>query len=354
MAEDVREEAPRPRVPSDGPFLTAMSVLGGFYLCLIVGMLLADAAYTSLDQLRESLASPNIRHAIKLSLVSCSITALLSLWVAVPLGYLLSRFHFRGKALIDALLDIPIVLPPLVIGLSLLILFRTRAGQALEAVAYKHMGFTVACVLLPLAAGLATWLILKLLKLHGPDGRTSHPAFLLAGIILVIGLTAALMAGTAPGRNLQELFQTYLGTKVIYAVPAVILAQFAVACAFAVRTMRVTFDQIPLRHEQVALTLGCSRSQAFWWVVLPEARRGIITAGTLAWARALGEFGPLLVFAGTTRMRTEVLSTTVFLELSIGSLNAAVAVSLLMVTVAVVVLLIVRLYGMDDLGVKGR
>jgi len=72
---------------------------------------------------------------------------------------------------------------------------------------------------------------------------------------------------------------------VTYAIPSVILAQFAVACAFAVRTMLVTFDQISPRCEQVALTLGCNRSQAFWRVALPEARRGVLTAATLAWAR---------------------------------------------------------------------
>src|SRR5439155_893615 len=82
--------------------------------------------------------------------------------------------------------------------------------------------------------------------------------------------------------------------------------------------------QISPRTEQVALTLGCSRSQAFWLVVLPQASRGLLTAGTLAWARSLGEFGPILVFSGATRMRTEVLSTTVFLELSIGNLEAVV------------------------------
>ena len=77
-----------------------------------------------------------------------------------------------------------------------------------------------------------------------------------------------------------------------------------------------------------------------------------MTAGTLAWARSLGEFGPILVFSGATRMRTEVLPTTVFLELSIGNLKAAVAVSLLMVAAAVVVLVIVRVYGMDRLPSK--
>jgi molybdate transport system permease protein len=114
--------------------------------------------------------------------------------------------------------------------------------------------------------------------------------------------------------------------------------------------MRVTFDQINPRSEQVALTLGCSRSQAFWMVVFPEARRGLLTAGTLAWARALGEFGPILVFSGATRMRTEVLPTTVFLELSVGNIEAAAAVSLVMVMAALVVLILARMFGLRGTG----
>jgi molybdate transport system permease protein len=132
---------------------------------------------------------------------------------------------------------------------------------------------------------------------------------------------------------------------VSFKVPAVILAQFTVSCAFAVRTMKTTFDQIHHRHEDVALTLGCNRSQAFWRVLLPQAWRGVFTGGTLAWARALGEFGPILVFAGATRGRTEVLSTTVFLEINIGNLQGAVAVSLLMILIALVVIFVVRLVG---------
>jgi molybdate transport system permease protein len=268
-AEDVAGFRPR----SDLPFFLALGVLGGLYLALIVALLVADASFTSPGHLARALASPEIRYAIKLSLLSCSITALLSLWVAVPLGYLLSRHDFPGKGLTDAVLDIPIVLPPLVIGLSLLILFQTP-----------------------------------------------------------------------PGRWLQQY------VTVTYAVPSVILAQFTVAAAFAVRTMRVTFDQVNPRTEQVALTLGCSRSQAFWLVALPQARRGLLTAGTLAWARAMGEFGPILIFSGATRMRTEVLPTTVFLEMSVGNVEAAVAVSLLMVAAALVVLVIVRVFGLRGSG----
>jgi molybdate transport system permease protein len=253
------------------PFVAALVVLGGVYGLLILALLLAQASFTSPGHLLAALGSPEIRYAIRLSLLSCSMTTILSLWVAVPLGYLLARFEFRGKHLLDALLDIPIVLPPLVIGLALLILFQTLPGRWFE----RH----------------------------------------------VLGVT--------------------------FAVPSVVLAQFTVAAAFAVRTMRVTFDQINPRQEQVALTLGCTRGQAFWLVVLPEARRGLVTAATLAWARSLGEFGPILVFSGATRMRTEVLPTSVYLELSIGNIEAAVAVSLLMVLAAVTVLIILRYAGLE-------
>jgi molybdate transport system permease protein len=126
---------------------------------------------------------------------------------------------------------------------------------------------------------------------------------------------------------------------------SVVVAQFAVSCAFAVRAMKITFDQITPRSEQVAMTLGCTRQQAFFRVVVPEARRGILAAFSIAWARSFGEFGPVLVFSGATRMKTEVLSTTVFLELSVGRIEAAAAVSLFMVVVAMVVLLVLRFLG---------
>jgi molybdate transport system permease protein len=245
-------------------------VIGSLYLVLILAMLVADASYTSPQHFWEALQSREIRYAIRLSLWSCTVTTLLSVCVALPIGYLMSRYKFPGKALLDAILDIPIVLPPLVIGLSLLILFQTPVGRAIQSV-----------------------------------------------------------------------------IPITYEIPSVILAQFSVACAFAVRTLRATFEQINPRQEQVALTLGCRRSQAFWLVVFPEARRGIVTAATLAWARSLGEFGPILIFSGATRMRTEVLPTTVFLELSVGNIETAVSVSLLMVLAAVCVLLVIRLFGLE-------
>ncbi len=268
----------RQRQKSDVPYFLVMGGLSACFVMLIVLMLVADITFTSFADFRNVLMKPEIRAAFRLTLLSCSSAAIMSLWVGTPLGYLLSRYKFPGRWLIDTLVDIPIVLPPLVLGLSLLILFHLPIGGA--------------------EWRLETWL--------RDDVRF----------------------------------------PVTYRWPAVVLAQFSVACAFAVRTMRVTFDQINPRAEDVARTLGCTRGQAFMQIALPQAWRGMMAAGTIAWARALGEFGPILVFAGTTRMKTEVLSTSVFLELSIGNLDAAVAVSLLMVLMAVVVLLVLRVIGM--------
>jgi molybdate transport system permease protein len=130
-----------------------------------------------------------------------------------------------------------------------------------------------------------------------------------------------------------------------YTVYGVVLAQLVIGAAFAIRTMRGTFDHLSPRPEAVAMTLGCSRARAFWLVTLPAAKRGMFAAASVAWARSLGEFGPILVFAGATRMKTEVLPTTVWLELSVGNLEAAVAVSLLMVIFAVGILMAVRKVG---------
>ncbi len=239
-------------------------------------MLAADLWYActnvSMAEFRALLANEDIQYSVRLTLISCTVSAILSVIVAIPAGYILSRYQFFGKTLIDAVLDIPIVLPPLVVGLSLLILFN------------------------------------KMPPWSGPS------------------------------------FEEMLGGNFTYNVPAVILAQFTVACAFAVRTMRNTFDQISPRAEQVALTLGCNRGRAFRSIVVPEAWRGISTAGTLAWTRAMGEFGPILVFAGAIRGKTEVLSSSVFLEISIGNLEGAVIVSLLMVTIAIIVLVAIRFW----------
>jgi len=246
----------------------ALALITAGYLVFWFLLLGATATYSTPESWLKVLHSAEIRHATWLSIVTCAFAAGFALLIAVPIGYLMSRREFRGKTWLDAALDIPIILPPLVVGLCLLIFFQTRIGKAVE---------------------------------------------------MVIPFT--------------------------YQISGVVLAQFVVAAAFAIRTMRGTFDHLSARPEEVALTLGCTRFQVLWHVALPAARRGMVAAFCIAWARSLGEFGPILVFAGATRMKTEVLPTTVWLELSVGNLDAAVVVSLFMVLLAVLVLVVVRTTG---------
>jgi molybdate transport system permease protein len=250
------------------PLWLAFGAISAAYLLFLLAMLGATAAYSTPGNLWHALQSEPIRYSITLSLATCTATAVLSVLVAVPVGYVLSRARFRGKAWLDAALDIPIFLPPMVVGLCLLILFQTPFGRFVE----RAIPFT-------------------------------------------------------------------------YTIAGVILAQFVIGVAFAIRTMRTTFDELSPRPEHVAQTLGCTRFQAVWLVTLPAARRGMFAAASIAWARSLGEFGPILVFAGSTRMKTEVLPTTVWLELSVGNLESAVAVSILMVVLAIIVLAAIRLAG---------
>lgn len=301
MTNEATSQDPPPQKNGDRFFWPAMSGLGLLYLGLIVAMLVADFRFASWSDIVESLSDRRVQYSIRLSLITCTISAILSIWVAVPTGYVLARLGrdaielryarqpmkrrlaFSVRYLIDTILDIPIVLPPLVVGISLLVLFTTPAGRWID--------------------------------------EAIRDFFAAIGFAGVRGIT--------------------------YEIPAVILAQFTVAAAFAIRTLRDTFEQIDERPEKVALTLGASRFQTFSRVALPQASRGMIAAFTLAWARSLGEFGPILVFAGTARMKTEVLSTTVYLNFQFGNLRGAVTASLILVTVAIVVLLLTRFLTLD-------
>lgn len=253
---------------TDIPFYLIMGFIAITYVVFIISMMLADMSFTSVNHIIEAFRSPEIQFAIKLSFITCTVSMILSIIFGIPIAYIMAFHDFKGKKIIDAIIDIPIILPPLVIGLSLLIFFQTSVGKFIES--YVAITYT-----------------------------------------------------------------TY----------SIILAQFMVACSFAVRTIYIAFIQIDKRSEQVALTLGANKTQAFFRVLLPQVKRGVFAAASISWARSLGEFGPILVFSGATRNKTEVLSTTVFLELSVGNIEAAVAVSLIMIFAGFTVLILVRYIG---------
>jgi molybdate transport system permease protein len=284
------------------PFWLSLALITAAYLLFWFLLLGATATYSTPQVFWQTLMKSEIRYATGLSLLTCTAAAGFALLIAVPIGYFMARCEFRGKTLIDAALDIPIVLPPMVIGICLLIFFQTQIGRIIENGVSKGDWIYFWRELDANNKELWAW------KFRAPF---SIPATI----------------------------------QFTYTIAGVVLAQFVVAAAFAIRTMRGTFDHLSARPEEVALTLGATRFQSLWHVALPAAKRGMLAAFCIAWARSLGEFGPILVFAGATRMRTEVLPTTVWLELSVGNLDSAVSVSIAMIVIAVAVLVAVRATG---------
>jgi len=153
----------------------------------------------------------------------------------------------------------------------------------------------------------------------------------------------------ALGACLLVFFNTPVGAgiddnimKFVFAVPGIILAQITVISALAIRLLKSTFDSIDPRYEQVGRTLGCSKLEAFLKVTLPLAKDGLIAAGILTWARAVGEFGATVTLAGATAMKTETLPIAIFLSLASADVEKAIAVIFVLVIIAVVALIAMR------------
>ena len=236
------------------------------FLVAVLALIVADLCYIPASTVREVLRSKPVLAAMRLSAVTSFVTLALVILFAVPTGYALSRYRFPGHVIADTIVDLPIVLPPLVIGVSLLVFFKTPVGEWIER----------------------------------------------------------------------------MGLRFVYTVPGIVLCQFLVSASYGIRSTKATFDSVDEGLEHVAMTLGCTHFGAFWCVALPMARNGIIAGAIMAWARAVGIFGPLMVFAGAVRMKTEVMPTTIFLELSIGRIEVALAVALIMLAMATAALAVIH------------
>jgi molybdate transport system permease protein len=255
----------------DRLFAAATFFFVSAFVVFVVGLILGDIFYIDRKAVAAVLTSGFIRHALWMSIWTSVTTTMIAVFFAIPMGYSLSRFRFPGRFLADTIVDLPIVFPPLVAGLTLLVFFSQ----------------------------------------------------------------------TTVGRWIQE----DLGLEFIFQPRGIVLCQFFTAASFAIRSAKTAFDDVDRRYENVALTLGCTRCGSFWRVSLPLARNGIIAGGILTWARAFGLFGPLMIFVGSFRGRTEVLSTTIFLEQSVGNLEVALAIALLLIFVALTALTALRLVG---------
>jgi molybdate transport system permease protein len=246
------------------PFAVLAALAVGFLAVPLLGLL----AQTPWRRLAEELAAPQVRLALRLSLV-CSFGAVgISLLVGVPLAFMLARVDFPGRNLVRALTTLPMVLPPVVGGVALLLAFGRRgvAGQWLD----RAFGIT-----LPF---------------------------------------------TTMGAILAEAF---------------------VAMPFLVITTEAGLRAMDRRFEDAAATLGAGRWTTFRRVTLPLIAPSLGAGTALCWARALGEFGATITFAGNLPGSTQTMPLAVYLALE-TDLEAAIALSLVLLAVSLAVLIALR------------
>lgn len=153
---------------------------------------------------------------------------------------------------------------------------------------------------------------------------------------LVAGVGLLILCGTTPfGKFLSKI-----GLEFVFTAKGVVLAQFFVNMPYMFRILRSTFQGINPRYEYVAKTLGCNDFKAFWRVTLPMSKNGLMAGSIITWCKGIGEFGAALMLAGATRMVTETLPISLYLNMSCGDLPLAIGAATILIVISIVSLFI--------------
>lgn len=213
------------------------------------------------------LVQPEVAQAIGLSIVTTTTALLATILLGTPFAYLLARRTFRGRHLLETLIDLPMVLPPAVAGIALLLTFGRRGlvGQYL-----------------------ADW-----------------------------------------------------GIHIAFTQMAVIMAQVFVAAPFFVKSAMTGFSGIDPEMEQAAALDGASAWQVFRLITMPLAGTALLGGAVMTWARALGEFGATIIFAGNFPGRTQTMPLAIYIGFEL-KLEVALTLSVILLFVSFAVLSVVK------------
>jgi molybdate transport system permease protein len=263
----IDEHTPAARRTGKVPFALLIPAAGGLlFLTLPLVGLLVRTPWTTLPQ---RLGQPGVLTALRLSLQTATLATLTCLILGVPLAWLLARADFRGRRLVRALVTVPLVLPPVVGGIALLLVFGRRGI-------------------------LGTWL------------------------------------------------EAATGITLPFTTAGVVVAESFVAMPFLVIAVEGALRGADGRYEEAAATLGASRLITFTHVTLPLIAPGIAAGAVLCWARALGEFGATITFAGNYPGITQTMPLAVYQTMEGGDLSGAVVLSLILLAVSVTILAALR------------
>lgn len=191
---------------------------------------------------------------------TAALAALLILPFGIAVAWALARRRWYGKSVVETIVALPLVMPPVATGLILLKLFGRR----------------------------------------GAIGRVLHDA----------------------------------GIDVVFTWKAVVLAMMVMSFPLLVRASRIAFEDVPVRFEQIARTLGATETRVFFTITLPLAMRGVVSGVLLSFARSLGEFGATILVAGNIPGRTTTVAVSIYNFVQLGEDSSAYRLLLFAVIVA--------------------
>ena len=152
---------------------------------------------------------------------------------------------------------------------------------------------------------------------------------------ILLGFALLLIFSSPFGKALKEA-----GFAVVFSPTGIVFAQLIVNLPFAIRMMRTAFGTVNPRIEFVAQTLGAMPGDVFRTIIVPLCRNSIISTFVLTWARGMGEFGATLMLVGVTRMKTETLPGSIYLSISTGNTETAMATAMIMLIVSALTLVV--------------
>jgi sulfate transport system permease protein len=243
-------------------------VVRALALTYLMVMLIIPLAVILQDGLRDgpgamvrSIAKPVALHALMLSLWTAGLMAIINAVMGTLTAYVLVRYRFPGKALLNAIVDLPFAIPTLVTGVMLVVLY-------------------------------------------------------------------------GPQRALGAWFDQNLGIKIIFAPPGIILALLFITFPFVTRAVQPVLLSLDRDQEEAAATIGAGSWTIFRRVVLPAIAMPLIAGTLLSFARAIGEFGAIVVVAGNIPLRSQTAAVYVLGEIESENQRAASAMSVVMLAIA--------------------
>lgn len=206
--------------------------------------------------------------AILLSLQLATATVVILLIFGVPLAYWLSYTSWRGKALLEAIVALPLVLPPTVLGYYILV-------------------------------------------------------------------------GIGPGSPFGRAYTQLFDASLPFSFEGLVIGSVLYSMPFAVQPLVASFSRVDQALLEASWTLGISRFDTFWRVILPQSVQGLLTAVILAFAHTVGEFGVVLMVGGNIEGETRTVSISIYDDVQMLNYDAASRTSLLLLIFSFLVLVVV-------------